>query len=141
MIALAVSLAALLALSMSASVAMFVALRGETRNARDAEHLAATYLKDRDAHAEALAVTQRQLETANNLRSIAEAQRNEAERRVRDLLVAHAKDATDDEIRSMVANAFRSPLASVPSVPAAADPDADRDGLLNPFVRPPGAAR
>lgn len=78
------------------------------------------------------ATTRNRLDQEAKLRTIAETQRNAAEGRVRELLVAHAKDATDDEIRSMLADAFRSPLSVLPS-PGAAAAD-DPDGLINPFL-------
>lgn len=88
---------------------------------------------DLRAETSAHAVTSEMLDVEQDLRSIAEAQRNEAQRRVHDLLRQHMRDATDDEIRALTADAFRSPLGVV-SVPEARRSDHPTDGLLDPFA-------
>lgn len=86
-----------------------------------------------------LAVTADQLEREQNLRTIAEAQRNEAMRRVRELLGRHIKTATLEEIQEMTNDAFASPLSvvprpdGVPLLPAAEA--AGSDDILDPWAR------
>ena len=93
------------------------------------------YKSERDIEVAAHAVTRKRLEQEQNLRAIAEAQRNEAQRKVRDMLTKHMRNATDDEIRALTADAFSSPLSLVPKVPEA--DDATPDDLLDPFARVP----
>jgi hypothetical protein len=95
---------------------------------------------DLDTETAAHAVDTKRLVIADNLRFVAEAQRNEALRRVTELLRQHMRTATDDEIRALTDEAFSSPLSVVPSpVPRSQDGD---DALLDPFadVRPADVA-
>lgn len=93
--------------------------------------LVAEYKSKYEVEYAAHSVTQRELDQEKQLRGVAEAQRNEAERKTRELLTAHVKDASDDEIRAMVASAFRSPLAVVPT-PGAQASDSGTNRLLRP---------
>ena len=73
----------------------------------------------------------KQRDTEHELRVIAEAQRNAAQSRVRDLLRSHMEKATDDEIREITDRAF-SAVGVVPSpVPRSED---GRDSLIDPFA-------
>lgn len=120
MIALAIGLAAL-----SATLTGFVILQGVWLHSsnRDttayADHLdgqrklVAEYKSKYDVEFAAHAVTQRELEQEKQLRAVAEAQRNEAQRRVQDLLRSHMASATENEIRALTAAAFASPLSVV----------------------------
>lgn len=74
-------------------------------------------------------VTAKALEQEKTLCAIAQAQRNQAQHRVRELLGKHITTATDEEIRALTVDAFSSPLSVVPLPPAE---DGDRDDLLTP---------
>jgi hypothetical protein len=157
MTALCIALAALLALSMSSNVALFVALRGEAKEGKTArdlieqkEDLADEYRAARDTLASKLKVTEDLLEQEQTLRLIASTQRNEAQRRVGELLRKHVTKATNEEIQELTNEAFQSPISLVPrppgadvSVPKLPDPKDPRDRLLDPFdseVQPPKPA-
>lgn len=137
MIAIAIGLTAL-----SLALAGFTVLQGKWLH--DAGKEAAAYADNIDGQRKLVAeykskyetefvahgVTQRELEQERQLRGVAEAQRNEAQRKTRDLLREHAKDASDDEISEMVAGAFSSPLALVP--PAVPEVRHDSTDLARP---------
>lgn len=109
-------------------------LDGERVVRVEAEH-------QRDVALVALSVANDQLGIERNLRAIAETQRNEAQRKARDLLRQHMRTATDDEIRETVADLLTSPLAVVPRAPVSdrVQPeglklsDAPGTALLDPF--------
>jgi hypothetical protein len=73
----------------------------------------------------------RQRDTEHELRVIAEAQRNAAQSRVRDLLRSHMEKATDDEIREITERAFSA--VGVVSAPVPRSEDG-RDSLIDPFA-------
>jgi hypothetical protein len=118
--------------SSAAAVTLAVLSRLDARALSDARVKAADAQRRFELEQAEHAATRNRLDQENKLRVIAESQRNAAEGRVRELLVAHAKDATDDEIREMVRDAFASPLSVLPA-PAATAAD-DPDGLINPFA-------
>jgi hypothetical protein len=105
--------------------------------------IGAQYRGERDTAVIERDVAQSQFKREMDLRFIAEAQRNEAQRKTRDLLRKHMRTATDDEIRETVADLFTTPLALVPSdgvrPQVGTDDNPGPDALLNPYagVRPP----
>jgi hypothetical protein len=103
--------------------------------------LVAEYKSKYDVEFVAHSVAQRELEQERQLRGVAEAQRNAAQRHVQDLLRSHIATATEDDIRALTATAFASPLAVVPAQPARRS-DSAADGLIDPFaeVQPPKPA-
>jgi biopolymer transport protein ExbB/TolQ len=104
-----------------------VSAQRETMAARDLlngeRQVSAEYRAARDIEVTAHAVTKGSLAKEKTLRVIAESQRNEAQRKARDLLRKHMRTATDDEIRETVADLFTTPLGLVP-----------RDGVRLPNV-------
>lgn len=113
MLVVAIGLVALSTLLTGAVITCGVWLRGD-RNTIDNLRDTLESTRDRADLAESDAATLRKrLEVEQNLRAIAEAQRNEAQRKTRDLLRKHLETATDDEIRALTADAF-SGLSSVP---------------------------
>ena len=92
--------------------------------------LVAEYKHKYDTEQVAHSVTTKALDQEKTLCAIAQAQRNEAQRRVRELLGKHIATATEEEIRALTADAFSSPLSVVP-LPTAED--GDRDALLDPY--------
>lgn len=124
-IAVAIGLVALSAALTAAVITCGVWLRGETNEGkRLRDTLESTRVRADLAEHDA-ATLRKRLEVEQNLRAIAEAQRNEAQRKTRDLLRKHLETATDDEIRALTADAF-SGLSSVPR-----SEDGDRS-LLRP---------
>jgi biopolymer transport protein ExbB/TolQ len=111
-----------------------VAAKNETMNARDLlngeRQVSAEYRSARDIEVTAHAVTKGQLAKERTLKSIAESQRNEAQRKARDLLRKHMRTATDEEIRETVAELFTVPLSLAPSSPASKQPGNE---LMNPW--------
>lgn len=95
--------------------------------------LTAEYQHQRDLEVTAHTVTKDQLEQERNLRAIAETQRNNAMRRVRELLVKYMGEATNEEIADATALLF-SPIGGVvrEEVPAANRPSAGSDDLEKP---------
>lgn len=81
-------------------------------------------------------VTQAQLKTEQDLRSVAEARLNLAQRRVTELLKSHLERATDEEIRAATAAAFADFDGGVPL--SETDPY-KADGLLDPGLDVPDA--
>lgn len=126
--------------------------RGATMAARDmlnAERkVSAEWESKYKTTAAKLVVVETSKQQEQNLRAIAETQRNIAQARVRELLRAYAKTATNEEIQELTDAAFSSPLSvvprapeRVPSVPARSETGADR--LIDPWanVQPPKPAR
>lgn len=155
MIALTIALAALLALSMTSNVVLFASLRSEAKEGKQArdlieqkEDLADEYRLGRDALAAKLKVTEDLLAQETTLRLIASTQRNEAQKRVGELLRKHVTKATNEEIQELTNEAFASPLSLVPARPGGVPPpvprrsDSRADGLIDPFaeVQPPKPA-
>lgn len=159
MTALAIALAGLLALSMASNVALFVALRGETKEgkaARDVidqhQALADGYRSERDALTVKLRVNEDLLEQERTLRAVASMQRDAAQKRVGELLRKHIARATNEEIQELTNEAFASPLSLVPAAPGVLSSgvsqavprrsDSGADGLIDPFaeVQPPKPA-
>jgi hypothetical protein len=117
-IALCIGLAAL-----SAMLAGFVITMGVWLHSANADRLGAAdmidgqrrlvaeYKAKYDAESVAHTVTSQQLADEQHLRSIAEAQRNEAERRARAYL---SKTLTNEELAHVVTQLFATPLSLVP---------------------------
>lgn len=123
-IALAIGLVALSAALTAAVIACGKWLHDANReigNLRDrladADSREDQYRSERDLEVTAHAVTRDLLRQEQTLRAIAEAQRNEAMRKSRELLAKHMRDATDDEIRETVRDLFETPLSVVPRPP------------------------
>ena len=115
---------------------------GEIGNLRDtmtaADAVSDAYKYERDQAVVELAVAKDLLAQEHTLRTIAETQRNEAMRRVGELLRKHVAKATNEEIQELTNEAFASPLSLVPRpaerVPQAVPrrSDSTADGLLDP---------
>jgi predicted Holliday junction resolvase-like endonuclease len=101
-------------------------------------HVAARYMGERDLEVAAHAVTTDELKKERSLRSQAEAQRNDALRRARELLVKHMGEATDEEIAAAMADLFAGfsggggGTGGVPHVPKADRPSASDTDLEKP---------
>jgi hypothetical protein len=132
-ITLAVALTALCSVTLGALVAALLWYRATAANLNEVRETAAALLVQRNEARAGEAAAVHQLEMERDLRKGVEAQRDDAQRRVRDLLAKHIKGATDDEVRDLVVDAFRSPL-SVRPVPAPVTAPADRDALIDPFL-------
>lgn len=106
-------------------------LSGERSKTRELQHMLTV---EQAAHA----VTAEQFKTEQNLRSIAEAQRNEAQRKVRAQIQTFLPMASDAEIQEITNEVFASPLSLAPRaperVPKLPDPDDPRDALLDPWA-------
>lgn len=109
--------------------------------------LSGQYADERDEFARKLAVADAQRTQEQNLRAVAEAQRNAAMERVRDLLRKHVTKATNEEIQELTNDAFTTPLAVAPRAPSVPPQvprrsDSGADGLIDPFaeVQPPKPA-
>ena len=76
--------------------------------------LASQYESERDVEVAAHAVTKDELATEKNLRAIAEAQRNEAQRKARAYLAQNLAHASDKEITDAVGEIFSTPLSLLP---------------------------
>ena len=121
MIALAVALTALSVLLASGCILCGKWLHDANSsigNLRDtmtaADAVSDAYKYERDQAVVELAVAKDLLSREQTLRAIAEAQRNEAQRKARDLLRKHMRTATDEEIRETVRDLFETPLSVVP---------------------------
>lgn len=143
MIAAVIGLIALSTLLASATVTCGVWLHSANESRLHAadlidgqRKLVAEYKSKYEVEFAAHSVTTRELEQERQLRGVAEAQRNEATRRVHDLLRSHIATATEDEIRALTAAAFASPLSVVPA-PAARRSNSATDGLIDPFADMP----
>ena len=110
----------------------------DTLTANDA--VSDAYRYERDEAVVERDVAKDLLAQEHTLRTIAEAQRNEAMRRVGELLRKHVAKATNEEIQELTNEAFASPLSLVPrpvdGVPQAVPRRSDSiaDGLLDPFA-------
>lgn len=116
-IALASVALAALALTGTLSLLLYKAQR-ETMRVRDVleseRKVTAEYKSQRDVTSAALAVAEQRIKDEIDLRSAAEAQRNEAQRRVRELLSARMKEASPDDIEALVKETFGRPLSESP---------------------------
>lgn len=81
----------------------------------EAEKMAAALQDDRDDWKRKHDVAIAGKEHEHNLRVIAEAQRNEAMRKTRELLQRHAKYLTPDLVDELVQDTFQTPLSLVPT--------------------------
>jgi hypothetical protein len=141
MIALAFALAGLAALAMGGCITTAVWYRSSQReiaNARDQldakDIVIATVTDERNRAVVAHRVADDQLSIERNLRAIAEAQRNEAQKRVRAELTKHLRTATDDDIRALTAELFASPLGLLPKPEVPKRSESGPDALLDPFA-------
>lgn len=140
-IALSFALAGLLAVTLAALAVALLSWRAEVK---EGKHLR-DRLEAQDAVSDELVVQRDRAmtdaatakhvaEQERAARQSAEKQRNEAEARMSELLAKHIKGATNDEIRVLTTDAFRSPLSVRPAVPEAGAVAADRDALIDPFL-------
>lgn len=105
----------------------------DTMTANDA--VSDAYQYERDNAVAELAQSKEKLAKAETLRAIAEAQRNDAQGRLRVVLREHMEDASDDEIRELVSSVFASALSvvpHVPDVPQARRSESGPDALIDP---------
>ena len=94
--------------------------------------LVAEYKSKYDTEFVAHTVTGERLKTEQNLRAIAEAQRNEAQRKCRAYLARSLEGATEDDVNAVLADLFAPVLAVVPpSKPRLSD--TGDSALLDPF--------
>jgi hypothetical protein len=93
--------------------------------------LVAEYKHKYDAESVAHTVTTAQLAQEKQLRAVAEAQRNEAQRKCRAYLARSLKDATEDDINAALADLFAVSLAVVPP-PGPRRSDSAADYLIDP---------
>jgi len=94
--------------------------------------LVAEYKSKYDTEFVAHTVTGERLKTEQNLRAIAEAQRNEAQRKCRAYLARSLAGATEDDVNAVLADLFAPVLAVVPpSKPRLSD--TGDSALLDPF--------
>lgn len=108
-----------------------------TDNLDGQRKLVAEYKHKYDTELAAHGVTTARLTAEQNLRAVAEAQRNEAQRKCRAYLARSMEGATKDDVNAVLAGLFVSPLNLVPQ-PEAEDADGrDADSLLNPFASVP----
>jgi hypothetical protein len=144
--ALAIALVGLCTVLAGGLVAVTVFYRGAVRelgNARDRldaqDIVIATVTDERNDASVKHKLAEDLLARERSLRAIAEAQRNEAQRKVRDLLRNHLAKATDEEIQELTNEVFTSPIALAPrpdGVPTAVPrrSEAGADALLDPFT-------
>lgn len=130
--AIAIVAIVVLAFKLSASKDDVIAARDRIEKLDERADIAETDLKLETA---AHAVTRSQLKTEQNLRAVAEAKLNQAQRRVRELLAAHLKDASDEEIQAATAHAF----ADFDGVPLSEGGPDGTSGLIDPFADVPPA--
>jgi hypothetical protein len=140
-IALSFALATLCAAMTAGFIACLAFYRGSVRelgNARDQldakDIVIATVTDERNRAVVAHRVADDQLSIERNLRAIAEAQRNEAQKRVRAELTKHLRTATDDDIRALTAELFASPLGLLPKPEVPKRSESGPDALLDPFA-------
>jgi predicted RNA-binding Zn ribbon-like protein len=103
---------------------------------RDQQRVSDEWESKHEIEVVAHAATKGLLAKEHTLRVIAESQRNEAQRKARDLLRKHMRTATDDEIRETVADLFTAPLGLVPADGVRREtPRSEAPGtaLLDPF--------
>jgi hypothetical protein len=96
--------------------------------------LVAEYKHKFDTEFVAHGVTTARLVQEQNLRAVAEAQRNEAMRKSRAYLARSMEGATKDDVNAVLADLFASPLSLVPQPEAGRANDPGPDSLLNPFA-------
>jgi hypothetical protein len=140
-IALSIGLAALSALLAGFVITCGVWMRSDRRefvaitdNLDGQRKLVAEYRHKFETEFAAHTVTTARLTTEQNLRAVAEAQRNEAQRKCRAYLARSMEHATKDEINEVLADLFASPLSVVPKPEAGRAESGGPDGLLNPFA-------
>ena len=102
-----------------------------TDNLDGQRKLVAEYKHKFDTELAKHTVTTKRLEQEQTLRAIAEAQRNEAQRKCRAYLTANLQGASNDEIAAVVSDLFAAGLSVVPS-PEPRRSDSAGDYLLDP---------
>jgi hypothetical protein len=97
--------------------------------------LSAEYKSQRDVLAMQQTATTHELEQERTLRKLVEAQREEAQERVRSYLARSLATATQHEIDEAIADLFRrAPSLHVVPAKAAEAPATDPNGLIDPFA-------
>jgi methylmalonyl-CoA mutase N-terminal domain/subunit len=113
-----ISLAGLLILLLTSTGVWLHAEVSEGKHVRDRldeqTKVSAEYQHERDVSVAAHAVTRDQLATETTLRAIAEAQRNEAQRKLRAYLARNLATASEQEITDVINDVFATPLSLVP---------------------------
>jgi hypothetical protein len=101
--------------------------------------LVAEYKHRFDTEFVAHGVTTTRLVQEQDLRAVAEAQRNEAMRKARAYLARSMEGATKDDVNAVLADLFASPLSLVPRAETGRASGDGPDSLLDPFSAVPPA--
>jgi hypothetical protein len=140
-IAVAISLAAISLGLVGFTITCGVWMRADKReiaayadNLDGQRKLVAEYKHKYDTEFVAHTVTTTRLAQEQDLRAVAEAQRNEAMRKARAYLARSMEGATKDDVNAVLADLFASPLSLVPQPEAGRASGDGPDSLINPFA-------